>query len=97
MTDIQLFQILKQRLGDKEAESLVSFVDSKLKESNEQNLKTLATKEDLVRLEGKLTTAIEVSKSEMIKWTFTFVMSAVVINIIGIITAFFALANLIRK
>jgi hypothetical protein len=47
MTDIQLFQILKQRLGDKEAEALVSFVDAKLKESNEQNLKVLATREDV--------------------------------------------------
>ncbi len=47
MTDIQLFQILKQRLGDKEAESLVAFVDAKLREGNEQNLKVLATKEDI--------------------------------------------------
>ena len=27
MSDIQLFQILKQKLGDTEAEALVSFVD----------------------------------------------------------------------
>jgi dissimilatory sulfite reductase (desulfoviridin) alpha/beta subunit len=47
MTDIQLFQILKQRLGDKEAEALVLFVDAKLKENNEQNLKVLATREDV--------------------------------------------------
>jgi peptidoglycan hydrolase CwlO-like protein len=47
MTDIQLFQILKQKLGEKEAESLVQFVDSKLKDANDQNLKILATKEDL--------------------------------------------------
>jgi hypothetical protein len=97
MTDIQLFQILKQKLGDKEAESLVQFVDSKLKESNEQNLKTLSTKEDIAKLDGKLTAAIEASKAEMIKWTFTFVMGAVVINIVAIIASFFALANLLKK
>jgi hypothetical protein len=50
MTDIQLFQILKQKLGDKEAEALVQFVDAKLKEANEQNLKILATKEDFSAL-----------------------------------------------
>jgi len=33
-TDIQLFQILKQGLGEKEAESLVGFVDSPIKENN---------------------------------------------------------------
>jgi hypothetical protein len=49
-TDIQLFQILKQRIGEKEAESLVAFVDTKIKENNETNLKILATKEDLLKL-----------------------------------------------
>lgn len=32
-TDIQLFQILKQKIGEQEAEALVSFVDSKLREA----------------------------------------------------------------
>jgi hypothetical protein len=50
-TDIQLFQILKQRIGEKEAESLVAFVDAKIKESNDGNLKILATKEDLLKLQ----------------------------------------------
>ncbi len=49
-TDIQLFQILKEKLGEKEAEALVNFVDSKLKENNEANLKVLATKEDIAKL-----------------------------------------------
>jgi hypothetical protein len=34
-TDIQLFRILKERLGEKEAEALVDFVDSRLKENND--------------------------------------------------------------
>jgi hypothetical protein len=50
-TDIQLFQILKQRIGEKEAESLVAFVDAKIKESNDANLKIIATKEDLLKLQ----------------------------------------------
>ena len=29
-TDIQIFQILKQKIGEQEAEALVSFVDSKI-------------------------------------------------------------------
>ena len=34
ITDIQLFQILKEKIGEKEAEALVNFVDYKLKENN---------------------------------------------------------------
>jgi hypothetical protein len=67
MTDIQLFQILKERLGDKEAESLVAFVDAKIKEGNEQNLKVVASKEDtfkiredMARLETRLSQTIYV-------------------------------------
>jgi cytochrome c biogenesis factor len=71
-TDIQLFQILKQKLGDKEAEALVSFVDSKLKENNESNLKVLATKEDIAKLEGRLEVKIAEVKADMIKLMFIF-------------------------
>jgi len=56
-TDIQLFQILKQKIGEQEAEALVTFVDAKIKETNEANLKILSTKEDIANL-----------KSEMLKW-----------------------------
>lgn len=82
-TDIQLFQILKEKLGEKEAEALVNFVDSKLKENNEANLKVLATKEDIaklavstkediVRLEGRMEKLNAETKADMIKWMFIF-------------------------
>ncbi len=67
-TDIQLFQILRQKLGDKEAEALVGFVDAKIKENNDQNLKVLATKEDI----SNLRTELAGTKAEMIKWMFIF-------------------------
>ena len=71
-TDIQLFQILKEKLGEKEAEALVTFVDSKIKDANEHNTKVLATKEDLA-----------IAKADMIKWFFAFFM-ALAIMIIGL-------------
>ena len=71
-TDIQLFQILKERLGEKEAEALVGFVDIKIKESNEINLKNLATKEDIAKMEGRLEAKIADVKADMIKWMFIF-------------------------
>jgi hypothetical protein len=70
MTDIQLFQILKQKLGEKEVEALVTFVDSKLKENNEANLKVIATRGDVVKLKGDLETKISDTKSDIIRWVF---------------------------
>jgi len=65
-SDIQLFKILKERLGEKEAEALVEFVDAKLKENNETNGKILATKEDIADTK----TQIADTKAELIKWMF---------------------------
>ena len=55
VSDIKLYEILRLKLGEKEVETLVEFVDSKLKEREEENLKILATKEDLAKLESILT------------------------------------------
>jgi len=68
VSDIQLFQILKQRLGEKEAETLVEFVDQRLKEANETNLKILATKEDLANLKTEIIATMERRFTEQMKW-----------------------------
>ena len=62
-TDIQLFQILRQKIGEQEAEALVSFVDSKIKDNNETNLK-VSTKEDISLLKQDISNL----KSEILKW-----------------------------
>ena len=54
VSDIRLYEILKLKLGEKEAEALVDFVDSKLKEHDDQNSKLLATKEDVKQVEVKI-------------------------------------------
>lgn len=64
MSDVQLFQILKQKIGEQEAEALVSFVDGKIKENNEINLNILSTKEDLLQLEISLKNKL----SDQFKW-----------------------------
>jgi dihydroxyacetone kinase-like predicted kinase len=59
MSYIQLFQLLKAKIGEPEAEALVEFVDAKVKESskdaNDQNLKILTTKEDIAVLKQDIT------------------------------------------
>ena len=75
-TDIQLFKILKERLGEKEAEALVDFVDNKLKENNDVNSKILATKEDI----AVTRTLIADTKAELIKWMFIFWVGQVAVT-----------------
>ena len=71
-TNIQLYEILKQKLGNKEAEALVDFVDNRLKEANDHNLKNLATKEDLKDLKMRLSVKISDIKSDVLRWVFAF-------------------------
>jgi len=71
-SEIQLFRILKEKLGEKEAEALVDFVDAKIKNGNDANLKILATKEDIYNLRSELQKQIVDTKAEMIKWMFIF-------------------------
>jgi hypothetical protein len=76
-SELQLFQIIKQKLGDSEAEALVTFVDAKIKDANEQNLKVLATKEDIAN-----------SRADMIKWMFIFWLGSISV-LSGIMIALF--------
>lgn len=61
ITEIQLFNALKKKLGEKEAEELVSFVKSSVEEKFEKETKKLVTK-------GDLKTEVANLKVEMIKW-----------------------------
>ncbi len=79
ISEIQLFNILKARLGEKEAQTLVEFVDFRLKEQNDQNLKVLATREVI----EKLRTEIRESKLDTIKWLFGFFV-VMMLSIIGL-------------
>lgn len=71
-TNIQLYEILRQKLGNAEAEALVGFVDSKLKATQEGTVKNLATKEDLKEVELKLSVKIAETKTDIIRWVFAF-------------------------
>ncbi len=89
-SEIQLFQILKQKLGEKEAEALVEFVDVKLKENNEQNFKVVATKQDISDTKDeirKLEIKMADTKADIIKWMFIFW--------IGQLASFIAIAKFI--
>ncbi|MDF3079107.1 MAG: hypothetical protein K0S09_2996 [Sphingobacteriaceae bacterium] len=58
VSEIQLFQILKNKLGEKEAEELVSFVKTEVKTEFDNRREILATKEDLANVRGDLMRSI---------------------------------------
>ena len=55
---MQLYEVIKARMGERKAEAVVNYMDNNLKENNremrEWSLKNLATKEDLANLKGEL-------------------------------------------
>ncbi len=83
-SQIELFRILQGKLGNKETGALVDFVDSKINEANDNNLKTLATKEDIANVRENMAN----NKSEIIKWMFIFWVGQVGV-LIAILTIFF--------
>lgn len=50
VSEIQLYQILKNKLGEKEAEELVSFVKAEVRTEFENRKEILATKEDIANV-----------------------------------------------
>ncbi len=89
-TDIQFFGLLKEKLGEKETEALVEFVELKTKENNNANLKLLATKQDLALTNDKIALTNEkialtnekivATKAELIKWMFIFWVGQVAVT-----------------
>jgi hypothetical protein len=86
ISEIKLFQILKGKIGEDEAQTLVEFIDTKVEKEFEHNKDFLATKKDLSELRDELkadnlATKKEISdlrveqkrdKADIIKWMFIF-------------------------
>ena len=66
LTSFQLIKILREKIGEEQAESLANFVETKVKEEIESKKENLATKEDIARLETK----IEATSKQTLIWMF---------------------------
>ncbi len=60
VSEIQLYQILQNKLGDKGAEELVSFLSAEIKNEFNARKEILATKEDLYHVKTGLLRSIYV-------------------------------------
>ena len=61
VSEIQLFQLLKEKLGEQEAQTLVEYVETRVVKEFDSKKDSLATKEDLANV-----------RSDVIKWMFIF-------------------------
>jgi len=64
VSEIELFNLLKTKIGEQEAKVLVEYVETKVEKSIAERTTTLATKEDTARIETK----IAEPKAELLKW-----------------------------
>jgi hypothetical protein len=65
---MDLYEVLKESLGEKQAKSLVGLVEIRVNNKFEQYKTVLATKEDIGDLELKLTKQISDVKVDLLKW-----------------------------
>jgi hypothetical protein len=72
ISDIQLFNALKNKLGDKEAEQLVTFVKSYVKEEISEQVPGIATKDFVNARISEVEVKIAETKFQLILWAFVF-------------------------
>ena len=84
VAEIELYEILKSKLGDKEAKTLVEYIEAKVSKELEEKKDLLATKQDIANLEIKL----EKAKADIIKWMFLFWVGQLA-SLIAILQIFF--------
>jgi len=77
--ELKVYEIFKNKLGEKEAEAVIEYFDAKAEEKYNQKKDVLLTKEDKVELISK----IESTKTEMIKWFVAFFIT-LVLMIVGL-------------
>ena len=68
LSSIDLFNILRQKIGEVEAKSLADFVQSEVAQRFEDKGSLLVTKEDLAREIATVRKEISDSKVDTIKW-----------------------------
>jgi hypothetical protein len=75
ISDIRLYNLLKSKFGEKDAEDFVSLIKDEVQNSFEAKKDVLATKEDIAKLELKveqMSARIAQSETKMILWAFVF-------------------------
>ncbi len=102
VAEIELYEILKTKLGEKEAKTLVEYIEAKVGKELEEKKDIVATKEDINGLKieiekvrtgmvveiEKVRTEMEKTRSDIIKWMFLFWIGQLA-SLIAILQIFF--------
>ena len=87
MTGLQVFQILKARISEKETEAFITYIDTSLKDNRNELVETIqrsfASKEDLANVKGELEVRISDVRTDVIRWMFAFFVT-MLIAILGL-------------
>ncbi len=72
VTTIDPYSILKNKVGESQAQAIVEFVEREVKEMLDDNSNIYATKVDLKESVHQLELKLEKMRADIIKWMFIF-------------------------
>jgi len=81
VTTIDLYNILKIKIGENEAKTLVEFIELRVEKEIEENMDELAGKRDLFQIKSELELGIEKVRSDLVKWMFIFWVGQVSVTV----------------
>ena len=93
ISDIKLYNLVKAKFGEKEAEQFVSLVKDEINNTIEKRQEIIThdiatLRDELYKnfaLKSEIKADIAESKAEIIKWMFVFVFSSTILTIVSIL------------
>lgn len=89
--EIELYEILKPKIGEKEARTLLEYIETRVDRKLEEKKDVLATKQDIAYLKqdiANLEIKLEKTRADIIKWMFLFWIGQLA-SLIAILQIFF--------
>lgn len=80
VSEVELFQILKDKVGEQEAKTITEYIETKVEKQFELKKEVLASKQDIADIKFEMANY----KSEIIRWLFVF-WTTQLIAMLGII------------
>lgn len=72
ISEIKLYELLKAKIGEKEAEAFVQILENKVDKKFEDKVTLLSTKQDVAKLETRMAE----TKVDLIKWMIGIAIAA---------------------
>ncbi len=72
VTEIEIYEALKEQIGDKPARILLEYIETKTEKEFEKKKDVPATKQDIAELRADLEVKIERVRADLIRWMFIF-------------------------